>query len=104
VVRIQYSNAKINCRKDLKFSQQWDISCISLFKVNRRFGGKYRHHEEHDEQETSAETWQSTLNVEAICSSETLARFQRTTLRCIPEDSVFQIFKLKKGRIIEKYT
>jgi hypothetical protein len=40
---------------------------------------------------TSCSAYSSTLKMEAICSSETLVDFQRTTWRYIPEDSTLQL-------------
>jgi hypothetical protein len=39
----------------------------------------------------SCSAYASTLNMEAICSSETSVDFQRTTRRYIPEDSTLQL-------------
>jgi hypothetical protein len=40
----------------------------------------------------SCSAYISTLNMEAICASETSVDFQRFTRRYIPEDSTFRVF------------
>jgi hypothetical protein len=44
----------------------------------------------------SCAAYSLTLKMEALCSSETLVDFQRTTQRYIPEDSTLQYFSLPK--------
>jgi hypothetical protein len=75
----------------------WDITPCSPLKVNRRFGGTCRLHlqgprinharnqHEAGSKQVSCLTYSSTLKMEAICSSETLVDFQRTTWRYIPD-------------------
>jgi hypothetical protein len=81
-----------------------DITPCSPLRINQRFGGKYRLHlqgrkisqarNQHESRCQAchllacwfAEPISSTLNMEAICSSETLVETQRTTWRHIPDD------------------
>jgi hypothetical protein len=94
----------------MKSTVFWDITLCSPLKVNRRFGGTYRLHLQGrrisraiNQQEAvasprlcwstaftlvSCSAYYSTLNMEAICSSETSVDFQRTTQRYIPEDNI----------------
>jgi hypothetical protein len=84
----------------------WDITPCSQFKVSRSFGRTYRLHVQGrrisratnvkagDKQSrllATCSAYSSTLKMEAICSSETSADFQRTTRRYIPEDSTLSI-------------
>jgi hypothetical protein len=78
----------------------WDITPYSPLKVNQRFGGTHRLHLQSPRympskkpawkkvaNRASCSAYSSTLKMEAMCSSETSADFQRTTRRYIPEDS-----------------
>jgi hypothetical protein len=75
----------------------WDITPCSPLKANRPFGGTYRIHlqgrrisrvrnQRESRSLVSCSAYSSTLKIDAICSSETLVDFQRTTRRYIPED------------------
>jgi hypothetical protein len=68
-----------------KSSIFWDITHCSPLKVNRRFGGTYRLCLSPAFTLVSCSTYCSTLKMEAMCSSETSADFQRTTRHYIPE-------------------
>jgi hypothetical protein len=68
----------------------WNIMLCSALKVSRRFRGIFRLHL-HGRRISQARNqrenrWLAHLKVEAICSSETLLDFQRTTRRYIAED------------------
>jgi hypothetical protein len=81
----------------MKSSIFWDITSCSPLKVNRRFGGTYRLHL-HEYVLTafrliSFSAYNSTLRMEAICSSETSVDFQRTTRRNISGDRTLQWLK-----------
>jgi hypothetical protein len=69
----------------------WDITLHSPLKVKRSFGGTYRLHLQVCLPPAFTlvycSAYSSTLKMEAICSSETSVDFQRTTRRCVPEDS-----------------
>jgi hypothetical protein len=63
-----------------------DITEFNPLKVNRRFGGAYHLHlqgrrisAKADVKQISCSAYSSTLNLEAICSSEKSADFQRIT-------------------------
>jgi hypothetical protein len=60
----------------------WDIMPCSPLKVNRELPPAFTL--------VSCLAYSSTLKVEAICSSETSVRFQRTTRRYIPGDSTLR--------------
>jgi hypothetical protein len=47
--------------------------------------------------------YSSTLKMEATCSSETSVDFQRTTVRCIPEDKLFIITTVRTSDPTRKY-
>jgi hypothetical protein len=65
-----------------------DITPCGPFKVNRGFGGTYSLHLQPPAfMLASCSAYSSTLKMQAICSSEMLVDFQRTTRRYIPEDS-----------------
>jgi hypothetical protein len=70
----------------MKISSFWEIMLCNPFKVNRSFGGTFRFHL-HCRIISQAWGWfltwliLPTLRMEATCSSETSADFQRTTRR-----------------------
>jgi hypothetical protein len=100
------------CR--ISHSGGWDITPCSPLKVNRHFRGTYRLHLQGRRVSQAKikhlafalESCSSTLKMEEICSSETLAGFQRTTRRYIPEDNTLQVYmyftpKIKKASNME---
>jgi hypothetical protein len=80
----------------VKSSVLWNITPCSPLKVNRPFGRTYRLHLPVENKTSkkpaftlvSCSSYSSTLNMKAVCSSETSVDFQRTTQHCIPEDSI----------------
>jgi hypothetical protein len=83
----------------MKSTLFWDITPYSLLKVNRRFGETYRLHLQvwriiraRNQRESGWFLTRliSTLKIEEICSSETSVDLQRTTGRCIQEESTLR--------------
>jgi hypothetical protein len=87
----------------------WDVTPCSLLSCNRRIGGTYRLHlqgrRNNFSKNQQASRWQacflvlaeiisSTLEMEAICSSETSVESQQTTRRHIPEYDTLRILLL----------
>jgi hypothetical protein len=90
-----------------------DITSCSPLSVNRRFGGTYRLHFwgrwnklSFPPAFTLVSCWPyfSTMNMEAICSSETSVYTQRTTRRYIPEDgTLHNLFMLAACSVLVSF-
>jgi hypothetical protein len=89
------SRLKFHTCLSVKGAIFWYTTPCSPLKVNRRFGGTCRLHRQGRKISRTRKRenrWQaeqasfSALKMEAICSSETSADFQRTTRRYIPKD------------------
>jgi hypothetical protein len=74
----------------MKSSIFWDIE---LLKVNGRFGGTCRLHLQGQRISQARNKREAGRNMEAICSSETPADFQRTTRPYNPGDRTLRILR-----------
>jgi hypothetical protein len=76
----------------------WDITPCSPLRVNRLFGGTC-HLIDTCFALVSCLAYSSTLNMEAICSSETSLDFQWTTQLYIPEDRTLDKYVIQSQKI-----